>query len=118
MSGFKSVQAATRLELTEMRGDISGLASEQATIRLELTEMHGDISSLASEQATIRLELTEMRGEVTFDQAEIRKEIAFYYSSTMKKLDDVRTELKSDITQVANVQRQHQDVLAWLNRKP
>jgi hypothetical protein len=51
------------------------------------------------------------------EQKEMRKELGFYYGSMMKKLDEVKTELKSDFNHIASTQRQHQDVLELLNKK-
>ncbi|WP_102261224.1 hypothetical protein [Mesobacillus jeotgali] len=51
------------------------------------------------------------------EQSEMRKEVAFYYGSLMKKLDETKSELSSEIKHVSNVQKQHQDVLEILNEK-
>ncbi|WP_312093635.1 hypothetical protein [Niallia sp.] len=51
------------------------------------------------------------------EQSEIRKEVGFYYGSLMKKLDENKTELSSEIKQVSNIQKKHQDVLEYLNEK-
>lgn len=49
------------------------------------------------------------------EQKEMRKELGFYYGSMMRKLEEVKTELKSDYNHIASIQ--HQDVLELLNRK-
>jgi chromosome segregation ATPase len=51
------------------------------------------------------------------EQSEMRKEMAFYYGSLMRKLDETKSELSSEIKHVSNVQKQHQDVLEILNEK-
>ncbi|NKE07780.1 hypothetical protein [Mesobacillus selenatarsenatis] len=51
------------------------------------------------------------------EQSEMRKEVAFYYGSLMKKLDETKSELSSEIKHVSNIQKQHQDVLEILNEK-
>ena len=51
------------------------------------------------------------------EQSEIRKEVGFYYGSLMKKLDENKTELSSEIKQISTIQKQHQSVLEYLNEK-
>ncbi|MBT2639792.1 hypothetical protein, partial [Bacillus sp. ISL-39] len=51
------------------------------------------------------------------EQSEMRREMGFYYGSLMKKLDETKSELSSEIKHVSNVQKQHQDVLEILNEK-
>lgn len=52
-----------------------------------------------------------------FEQSEMRKEVAYYYGTLMKKIDETKSELSSEIKHVSNVQKQHQDVLEILNEK-
>ena len=51
------------------------------------------------------------------EQSEMRKEVAFYYGSLMKELDETKSELSSEIKHVSNIQKQHMDVLEILNEK-
>ena len=44
------------------------------------------------------------------EQGEMRKEVAFYYGSLMKKLDETKIELSSELKHVSHIQKQHQDV--------
>lgn len=69
-------------------------------------DMRKDIHDIKTEQA-------EMKAE----QAEMRKEVAFYYGTMMKKLDEVKTELSSEIKHISSVQKQHQHVLEIINEK-
>lgn len=50
-------------------------------------------------------------------QGEMRLEVAFYYGSMMKKMDETKSELTSELKQVSSVQKQHQNVLEILNEK-
>lgn len=49
------------------------------------------------------------------EQSEMRKEVAFYYGSLMRKLDETKLELSSELKHVSTIQKQHQDVLEILN---
>ena len=49
------------------------------------------------------------------EQGEMRKEVAFYYGSLMRKLDETQLELSSELKHVSTIQKQHQDVLEILN---
>ncbi|MEH7883172.1 hypothetical protein V7654_02495, partial [Bacillus sp. JJ1609] len=49
------------------------------------------------------------------EQGEMRKEVAFYYGSLMRKLDETKLELSSELKHVSTIQKQHQDVLEILN---
>ena len=51
------------------------------------------------------------------EQSELRKESAFYYGSLMRKLDETKLELSSELKHVSMIQKQHQDVLEILNEK-
>ncbi|MEH7443445.1 hypothetical protein V7201_14140 [Bacillus sp. JJ1122] len=51
------------------------------------------------------------------EQDEMRKEVAFYYGSLMKKLDETKIELSSELKHVSHIQKQHQDVLEILNER-
>ncbi|WP_066048665.1 hypothetical protein [Robertmurraya korlensis] len=51
----------------------------------------------------IKIEQTEMKVE----QREMRKEVAFYYGTMMKKLDEVKIELSSEIKHISSVPKQH-----------
>lgn len=50
-------------------------------------------------------------------QGEMRLEVAFYYGSMMKTMDEMKFELLSELKQVSSVQKQHQNVLEILNEK-
>lgn len=65
------------------------------------------------EQGMMRKDLSELKVE----QVEMRKEVGFYYGSLMKKLDEVKTELSSEIKHISSVQKQHQHVLEIINEK-
>lgn len=51
------------------------------------------------------------------EQSEMRKEVAFYYGSLMKKLDETKVELSSELKHVSHIQKQQQDVLEILNER-
>ncbi|WP_445492523.1 hypothetical protein [Niallia sp. 03133] len=61
--------------------------------------------------------LDEGQKALMAEQNEMRKEVGFYYGSIMKKLDETKTELSSEIIQVSTIQKQHQSVLEYLNEK-
>lgn len=54
---------------------------------------------------------------IALEQSEMRKEVAFYYGSMMKKFDEGKKELSSEIKQITAVQKEHQNVLEYLNEK-
>lgn len=54
---------------------------------------------------------------IALEQCETRKEVGFYYASMMKKFDEGKKELSSEIKQVTAVQKEHQNVLEFLNEK-
>lgn len=64
-----------------------------------------------------QMELSKGQQSLLSEQSEMRKEVAFYYGSLMKKLDETKSELSSEIKHVSNIQKQHQDVLEILNEK-
>lgn len=74
-----------------------------------------DIRFESMENRMINLE--EGQHSLHSEQSEMRKEMAFYYGSLMRKLDETKSELSSEIKHVSNVQKQHQDVLEILNEK-
>lgn len=76
-------------------------------------EMRKDIYGIKVEQGEMRKDINGIKVE----QGEMRKEVAFYYGSMMKKLDEVRTELSSEIKHISSVQKQHQHVLEIINQK-
>lgn len=51
------------------------------------------------------------------EQGEMRKEVAFYYGSLMRKLDETKLELSSELKHVSTIQKQHQDLLEILNER-
>ena len=54
---------------------------------------------------------------IALEQVEMRKEVAFYYGSMMKKLDDTKHELSSEMKQFGKIQEEHQHVLQLINEK-
>jgi septation ring formation regulator EzrA len=75
-------------------------------------EMRVDVHEIKEEQEKARKELEGVKEE----QVKTRKELGFYYGSLMKKLDEVKTELSSEIKHIFSVQKQ-QHVLEILNEK-
>jgi len=63
------------------------------------------------------LGLEEGQKSLLSEQGEMRKEVAFYYGSLMKKLDETKIELSSELKHVSHIQKQHQDVLEILNER-
>lgn len=61
--------------------------------------------------------LEEGQHSLHSEQGEMRKEMAFYYGSLMKKLDETKSGLTSEIKHVSSIQKQHQNVLEILNEK-
>jgi hypothetical protein len=102
----------------EMHAMGSELRQEMNAMGNELRqEMHAMGSELRQEMNDKWQELRQSIDSLTDEQVEMRKEIAFYYSSTMKKLEETRSELKSEIVQLGKVQQQHQAVLEYLNNR-
>ncbi|MGS2777523.1 hypothetical protein ACVBAX_09095 [Robertmurraya sp. GLU-23] len=97
----------------DMRKDIHDIKTEQAEMKAEQTEMRKELGGLKAEQTETRKELGGLKEE----QAEMRKEVAFYYGTMMKKLDEVKTELSSEIKHISSVQKQHQHVHEIINEK-
>jgi DNA repair exonuclease SbcCD ATPase subunit len=122
------VEMETRLR-EEMHSMGSELRQEMHAMGSELRqEMHAMGSELRHEMNAIGSELRhemndkwqELRQSIDSladEQVEMRKEIAFYYNSTMKKLEETRSELKSEIVQLGKIQQQHQAVLEYLNNR-
>lgn len=90
----------------DMKKDIHAIKTDQGVMKTELAEMKAD-----------QVEMKEELAEIKIDQAEMRKEVAFYYGTMMKKLDEVKTELSSEIKHISSVQKQHQHVLEIINEK-
>ncbi|WP_423408428.1 hypothetical protein AABM38_22745 [Heyndrickxia sp. MSNUG] len=63
------------------------------------------------------LDVEEGQKSLLSEQGEMRKEVAFYYGSLMKKLDEAKIELSSELKHVSHIQKQHQDVLEILNER-
>ncbi|ESU31976.1 hypothetical protein G3A_13805 [Bacillus sp. 17376] len=93
-----------RLDSMDKRFDSVDARFESMEDRFESSENRFD--NLEKGQQTILSE-----------QSEMRREMGFYYGSLMKKLDETKIELSSEIKHVSNVQKQHQDVLEILNEK-
>jgi chromosome segregation ATPase len=53
------------------------------------------------------INLEEGQHSLQSEQSEMRKEMAFYYGSLMRKLDETKSELSSEIKHVSKVQKQH-----------
>lgn len=71
------------------------------------------LQQILTELQTVKDSQVEMRKE----QAEMREEIKFYYGSMMNKLDETKSELRSEIKQISSVQKQHQEVLEIINNR-
>jgi uncharacterized coiled-coil DUF342 family protein len=106
-------------QLFELRGDVKQLRQEMNAMGSELRqEMHTLNGELRQEMNEKWLELRQSIDSLAGEQVEMRKEVAFYYGSTIKKLDETRSELKSEIVQLGKVQQQHhQAVLEYLNNR-
>ncbi|MCT8137830.1 hypothetical protein H1D32_08715 [Anaerobacillus sp. CMMVII] len=92
---------------------LDSLENGQAEIRKDQSEFRAELSEMRKDQSEFRAEQTEMRK----DQSEMRKEIAFYYGSLMRKVDETKIELSSEIKRIVKVQQEHQNVLEFLNEK-
>ncbi|KIY20852.1 hypothetical protein, partial [Mesobacillus subterraneus] len=78
------------------------------------------LNDLLNGQQSLQLEQNNLlngQQSILSEQSEMRKEVAFYYGSLMKKLDETKIDLSSEIKHVSNVQKLHQDVLEILNEK-
>ncbi|MBT2694487.1 hypothetical protein [Bacillus sp. ISL-55] len=99
---FDSVDA--RFESMENR--LGSMESRFGSMESRFGSMESRLDNLENGQQTILSE-----------QSEMRREMGFYYGTLMKKLDETKSELSSEIKHVSNVQKQHQDVLEILNEK-
>ena len=106
---LESLEKAQQFLLSEQ----AALKDGQHSLLSEQAALKDGQHSLLSEQAALKV------GQQTIlsEQSEMRREMGFYYGTLMKKLDDTKSELSSDIKHVSNVQKQHQDVLEILNEK-
>ncbi|RSD28524.1 hypothetical protein [Mesobacillus subterraneus] len=90
------------------------------TVDAKFGSMENRLGNLEKGQLSLETNQKELhQGQLSLlsEQSEMRKEVAFYYGSLMKKLDETKSELSSEIKHVSNVQKQHQDVLEILNEK-
>lgn len=104
----------------EMRVDVHEIKVEQEKMRKELEGVTVEQVKMRKELEGVKVEQVEMRKElkgVKVEQVEMRKEVGFYYGSLMKKLDEVKTELSSEIKHISSVQKKHQHVLEIINEK-
>lgn len=90
--------------LSKILTKLDSLESGQAALGEKIASLESRQASVESGQASLIAE-----------QSEMRKEMAFYYGSMMKKLDETKSELSSEIKHVANIQEQHQSVLEIMN---
>ena len=67
--------------------------------------------------ATGQQALTTGQQSIISEQGEMRKEMAFYYANTMRKLDETKSELSSEIKHISTQQEDHQKVLELLNQR-
>ncbi|WP_400243821.1 hypothetical protein AB3U99_21700 [Niallia sp. JL1B1071] len=83
---------------------------------LKVISMESRMDTIDTKMDSIETKLSSVEDiQLAFgvEQREIRKEVGFYYGSLMKKLDENKTELSSEIKQVSNIQKMHQDVLEY-----
>ncbi|WP_226646028.1 hypothetical protein [Mesobacillus subterraneus] len=120
---LESLEKAQQFLLSEQAALKDGqhsLLSEQAALKDGQHSLLSEQAALKVGQQTILSEQAALKvGQQTIlsEQSEMRREMGFYYGTLMKKLDDTKSELSSDIKHVSNVQKQHQDVLEILNEK-
>jgi chromosome segregation ATPase len=103
-----------------MGNRLENLERGQHILQSEQSEMRKGLDNLEKNQNIFQSDQSKMQKvqlSLLSEQSEMRKEMAFYYGSLMKKLDETKSELSSDIKHVSNVQKQHQDVLEILNEK-
>ncbi|MFN7253411.1 MAG: hypothetical protein ACK4M9_21960 [Anaerobacillus sp.] len=104
-------QILTKLVGLEKGQERLEMKQERLEMKQERFEMKQD--SLDKRQVAVQNVLET----ITHEQAEMRKEIAFYYGSLMKKMDEDKKELSSEIKQITAIQKEHQSVLEYLNEK-
>lgn len=120
MNEFKTEQFAMRSEMNEFKAVQSTMRSEMNEFQAELTRMNDQIGEVKADQTSMSNKQDSMSlllDDLRYEQSEMRKEVAFYYGSIMKKLDETKVELSSEINQLSTIQKQHQDVLELLNEK-
>ncbi len=107
-----------RLDSIDRRFDSIDKRFDSIDNRFESVEVRLGTLEEGQQSMNLRLgTLEEGQQSMQLEQSEMRKEVAFYYGSLMKKLDETKLELSSEIKHVSNVQKQHQDVLEILNEK-
>jgi septation ring formation regulator EzrA len=97
----------------EMEAVLKQILERLTLIEEGQTGMRKDLNDVKLDQAGMRKDLNDVK----LEQSEMRKEVAFYYGSMMKKLDETKSELSSEIKHFTSIQKQHQDVLELLNQK-
>ncbi|RBP02741.1 hypothetical protein [Rossellomorea aquimaris] len=104
--------------LSQILSRLDSMDEGQKQIMRDLVEVKQEQAEMRQEQGTMREGLNSVKQNLTIvmnEQTEMRKEVAFYYGSLMKKLDETRMELSSEIKHVSTIQKQHQNVLGIIN---
>jgi archaellum component FlaC len=55
--------------------------------------------------------------DIKYEQAEMRKEVAFYYGSTMKSHEELRSEMRSNFKYLEGVVIQHRSIIDMLKEQ-
>jgi chromosome segregation ATPase len=118
-------QILTKLDVLEigqvsMQKDIRSLKEDNVSLKEDNASLKEDTNSLKKGQANLQkgqANLQKGQDAIALEQAEMRKEVAFYYGSMMKKLDETKHELSSEMKQFGKIQKEHQHVLQFINEK-
>lgn len=106
--------------LQQILNRLDSMETKMDSMEVKMDSMENKMDSMETKMNSVETRLTvveDNQKEFSMELSEVRKETAFYYGSLMKKLDETKAELSSEITQVVNVQKQHQSVLEYLNEK-
>ena len=98
-------------QLNKMESKMDSMGNRMDSIENKIESIENKVGSMEN-----RMEAFENNQKsLIAEQSEMRKEVGFYYASMMKKMDETKTELSSEIKQVTAIQKQHQSVLEYLN---
>jgi chromosome segregation ATPase len=95
----------SRLDSMDMRFDTVDARFDSVDKRFDSVDkrfdsMENRLDNLEKGQQSLQLEQNEMR-----------KEVAFYFGTLMKELNQTKTELSSEVKHVSNIQKQNPDSL-------
>ncbi|KAB7665873.1 hypothetical protein [Bacillus sp. B1-b2] len=120
LDSMETKMDSMEVKMDSMETKMDSMETKMGSMEVKMDSMENKMDSMETKMNSVETRLTvveDNQKEFSMELSEVRKETAFYYGSLMKKLDETKAELSSEITQVVNVQKQHQSVLEYLNEK-